>query len=115
MAVPSRPATLTLKALQSSVGDAVKKAVADNKLTLESGFAIGPGTLVGPRLRAAGMTIEAAEKVAVSVTAAASKAHATSLTAGKVLEPGFVFTHGHIICGFWPPPGVLDGEILAHQ
>ncbi|HEY0419148.1 MAG TPA: hypothetical protein VGC80_06480 [Acetobacteraceae bacterium] len=108
MAQPPRAATLTLKDLQGAVGAAVKAAADKHKLQVENDIAIGPGTLVGPRLRLAGLKLDNVQAMADEVAQAAQKVMGpqagAAAAARPALESGFIVTRHIVICGFWPPP-----------
>ncbi len=100
---------ISLKQLSPAVDQAVKAALERHKARATNGFAINPGIIAGPILDAA-VDFKVAQQIATEITQQVQKAQAGGI--GTALEPAVLFTHGHIICGFYPYP---VPEVFVHE
>jgi hypothetical protein len=92
---------ISLKQLAPAVDQAVKAALERHKTSAANGFALNPGIIAGPIL-AGTVDFKVAQQIATEVTQQVQRAQVGG--AGATLEPAVLFTHGHIICGFYPFP-----------
>jgi len=92
---------IAIRQLTPAVNQAVKAALERHKTQATNGFALNPGIIAGPIL-AATVDFKVAQQIATEVTQQVQKAQVGG--AGPTLEPAVLFTHNHIICGFFPFP-----------
>jgi hypothetical protein len=109
----SKPSTVSLKQLASTVDQAVKLALERHPAKSTANFVINPGILAGPILDSA-TNIQVAQQIAQTITAQVQQAGgfaAAAAGAGAPLQSGVLITPTHIICGFYPaPPWELNTE-----
>lgn len=107
--MPTKPVQVSLKQLSPAVEEAVKAALQRHAARASHGLALNPGIIAGPILEGA-VELKVAQQIASEVTQHVQKAQLAGL--GPVLEPAVLFTHGHIICGFfpYPAPEIIAGE-----
>jgi hypothetical protein len=107
----SKPSTVSLKQLTSTVDQAVKLALERHPAKSTANFVINPGILAGPILDSA-TNIQVAQQIAQTITAQVQQAGGfAAAAAGAPLQYGVLITPTHIICGFYPaPPWELNTE-----
>ena len=105
----TKPVQISFKQLTPAVDQAVKAALERHATRAATGFAFNPGIIAGPILEAT-VDFKVVQQIATEVTQQVQKAQVGGI--GTALEPAVLYTHGHIICGFYPFPAP---EILLEQ